>query len=220
MQALRASMARGRGVTGGSGPSGRASTPPPWLRAEPLPGIETYPAGSSWFRCHRRIDGPVFFGPGRGIASKHRFDAPAGEYQVLYAGLSYEAAFIETLLRNPKRRTIDWTDLDIRDMAVLNNDVPLRLVKAHGEGLSLLGTTAALSTGGYKEARRYSFELWNHADRPDGLIYSSRHNPDHLCAAIFDRPHATFSRFPTVPLLSDERRVRDLLTAHGKSIIK
>ena len=213
-------MARRRAVTGRSGPSGNAPAPPPWLRTEPLPGIVTYAAGSSWFRCHRRIDEPVFFGPGAGIAPGYRFDAPAGEYQVLYVGLNYEAAFIETLLRNPKRRTVDWADLDIRNMAVLSNDAPLRLVKAHGEGLSLLGTTAALSTGGYKEARRYSFELWDHPDRPDGLIYSSRHNPNYLCAAIFNRSHATFSRFRTEPLLSDERRTRDLLTAHGKSIIK
>jgi len=139
---------------------------------------------------------------------------------VLYVGLDYEAAFIETFLRNPKRRTVDWADLDVRNMAVLTNDAPLRLVKAHGEGLSMLGTTAALSTGGYMEARRYSFELWDHPDQPDGLIYSSRHNPDHLCAAIFDRSHATFSGFRTEPLLSDERRLRDLLTTHGKSIIK
>lgn len=162
----------------------------------------------------------MFFGPGVGVAPKFRFDAPADEYQVLYVGLNYEAAFIETFLRNPKRRTVDWADLDIRNMAVLSNDAPLRLVKAHGEGLSRLGTTAALSTGGYREARRYSFEFWDHPDRPDGLIYSSRHNPNHLCAAIFNRPHATFSRFRTVPLLSDETRIRDLLTAHGKSIIK
>jgi hypothetical protein len=52
------------------------------------------------------------------------------------------------------------------------------------------------------------------------LIYSSRHNPDHLCAAIFNRPHATFSCLRTEPLLSDERRIRGLLTEHGKSIIK
>jgi hypothetical protein len=213
-------MARRRGVTGRSGPSGNALAPPPWLKTEPLPGIVTYPAASSWFRCHKRIDRPVFFGPGAGIAPRFRFDAPAGEYQVLYVGLTYEAAFIETLLRNPKRRTVDWADLDVRNMAVLSNDAPLRLVKAHGEGLSRLGATAALSTGGYKEARRYSFELWDHPDRPDGLIYSSRHNPNHLCGAIFDRPHVNFSRFRSEPLLSDERRIRGLLAAHGKSIIK
>ncbi len=213
-------MARRRGVTRRSGPSGNALVPPPWLRTEPLPGIVTYAAGSSWFRWHKRIDAPVFFGPGAGNPPRHRFDAPAGEYQVLYVGLSYEAAFIETFLRNPKVRTVDWTDLDIRNMTVLTNDAPLRLVQAHGEGLSLLGTTAALSTGGYKEARRYSFELWDHPDRADGLIYSSRHNPDHRCVAIFNRPHATFSRLRTEPLLSDQRRIRDLLTLHGKSIIK
>jgi hypothetical protein len=213
-------MARRRGPTGRSGPSGNALVPPRWLSTEPLSGIVTYAAGSLWFRCHKRVDGPVFFGPGAGIAPKYRFDAPAGEYQVLYAGLNYEAAFIETFLRNPKGRTLDWADLDVRNMAVLTNDAPPQLIKAHGEGLSLLGTTAALSTGGYREARRYSLELWEHPDRPDGLIYSSRHNPDHLCAAIFNRPHATFSRFRTDPLLSDERRIRSLLTEHGKSIIK
>jgi RES domain-containing protein len=213
-------MARRRGGTSRSGPSGNASTPPPWLRTEPLAGIVTYAAGTLWFRCHKRIDEPVFFGPAPGIAPKYRFDAPMGEYRVLYVGLNYEAAFIETLLRNPKRRTVDWADLDIRNITLLNNDRPLRLVQAHGEGLSLLGTTAALSTGGYKEARRYSLELWKHPDRPDGLIYASRHNPDHLCAAIFNRPHASFSRAATEPLLADERRIRYLLTAHGKSIIK
>jgi hypothetical protein len=213
-------MARRRRPVGRPGPSGNALVPPRWLRTEPLPGIVRYPVGSSWFRCHKRSDEPVFFGPGAGIVPRFRFDAPAGEYQVLYVGLDYEAAFIETLLRNPRRRTVDWVDLDIRNMTVLTNDAPLQLVKAHGEGLSLLGTTAALSSGGYKQARRYSLELWDHPDRPDGLIYSSRHNPNHLCAAIFNRRHATFSNFRAEPLLSDERRIRGLLTAHGKSIVK
>src|SRR5690348_1386067 len=101
-------MARRRGATSRSGPSGNALVPPRWLSTEPLAGIVTYAAGSLWFRCHKRIDGPVFFGPGAGIAPRHRFDAPAGQYQVLYVGLNYEAAFIETFLRNPKRRTVDW----------------------------------------------------------------------------------------------------------------
>jgi hypothetical protein len=202
-------MVRGKGRSSSSGPTGTASRPPTWLRAEHLP-VVTYTAGTSWLRCHRKVHEPVFFGPGS--------DVPAGEYQVLYVGLDYEAAFIETLLRNPKRRIIDRTDLEIRNMAVLRNNAPLRLVEAHGTGLSRLGTTAALSTGGHGRSREWSLALWQHPDRPDGLIYASRHNPNHLCAAIFDRDHTTFSVMGTEPLLTDERRVRDLLVAHGKSI--
>ena len=210
-------MARGSGAGSTSGPLGNALLPPSWLRTVRLPFI-TYAAGSSWLRCHKEVDGPVFFGPGVGLPPRHRFDAPAGEYRVLYVGLDYEAAFIETFLRNPKRRIIDRIDLEIRNMTVLENDAPLRLVEAHAAGLSRIGTTVALSTGGYKASRAWSLALWDHPDRPDGLVYLSRHNPTRLCAAIFNRSHATFSVDRTDPLLADERHVRDLLTAHGKSV--
>ena len=210
-------MVRDKDAGNRSGPSGNGLLPPPWLRKEHLP-IVTYVSGKPWLRCHKKIEEPVFFGPAAGMPPRHRFDAPAGEYQVLYIGVDYEAAFIETLLRNPERRIVDKIDLEIRNMAVLRNDAPLKLVEAHGAGLSKIGATVALSTGHYDTSRRWSLALWQHPDRPDGLIYSSRHDPDYLCAAIFKRSHATFSVDHTDPLLADERRVRDLLAAHGKSI--
>jgi hypothetical protein len=169
-------------------------------------------------RCHRTALGAVFFGRGAGHPPTHRFDAPDGEYQVVYVGLSYEAALAETLLRNPRRRIVDLVDLRVRSMALLRNRSLLRLVQAHGPGLSQLGTTAALSTGGYRASRQWSLGLWNHKSRPDGLIYVSRHNLGLLCAAIFDRPHATFVQTATTPLLDNEPSVRAVFRAHGKSI--
>jgi hypothetical protein len=111
-------------------------------------------------RCHRTALGAVFFGPGAGHPPTHRFDAPDGEYQVVYVGLSYEAALAETVLRNPRRRIVDHVDLRVRSMAQLRNRSLLRLVQAHGPGLSQLGTTAALSTGGYRASRQWSLALW------------------------------------------------------------
>jgi hypothetical protein len=160
----------------------------------------------------------VFFGPGRGAPPRHRVDAPDGEYQVLYVALSYEGALVETLLRNPRRRTVDLVDLETRRMAVLTNDTPLRLVEAHGAGLSRLGTTAALSTGGYHASRAWALALWRHEARPDGLVYASRHNPGLLCAAVYDRPQAIFTVAATQPLLEDETRLHAVFAAHGKSI--
>ena len=102
-------------------------------------------------------------------------------------------------------------------MATLTSKTPLRLVEAHGPGLARLGTTAALSTGPYIASRRWALELWSQKDRPDGLIYVSRHNPGLLCAAIFDRTHAIFD-VGTTPLLADARSVARVFRAHGKSI--
>ncbi|HLJ63216.1 MAG TPA: RES family NAD+ phosphorylase, partial [Stellaceae bacterium] len=159
----------------------------------------------------------LFFGPGRGVPPRYRFDAPAGEYQVMYAGLSYEAALVETLFRNPRRRIVDLVELQIRSMATLTNKTKLRLVKAHGEGLAMLGTDAALATSRYLSSRRWALALWQHRDEPDGLVYLSRHNPGLLCAAFFDRSRARFTA-TTTPLLDDEARLGAVFAAHGKSI--
>jgi hypothetical protein len=198
------------------GPRGHAPAPPSWLATGSLPIIE-HAAGTVWYRCHRTALHPVFFGPGSGAAPRFRFDAPDGEFQTLYVGASYEAALVETLLRNPKRRTVDLVELEIRSMATLTNKSPLRLVEAHGAGLARLGTTAALSTGPYIAARRWALALWSHENTPDGLVYVSRHNPGLLCAAIFDRPHAAFD-VSTTPLLADARSVAGVFRSHDKSI--
>ncbi len=95
---------------------------------------------------------------------------------------------------------------------------PLRLVHAYGSGLSRIGCTGALSTARYSLAAAWSLALWSHKDAPDGLIYHSRHNPEHRCAAIFERLGLDFTIVQSTPLLADPARVARILEAHGKSI--
>jgi hypothetical protein len=192
-------------------------SPPPWLASANLP-IQELAAGTQLNRIYQRSNRPVFFGPGPGQPPTHRFDAPNGEFGVIYVGLDFAAAFVETLLRNPEMRIIDLVDLEIRDAAVLAAARPLRLVQAYGAGLSRIGCTAALSTARYSQAGAWSHALWAHKDEPDGLIYHSRHDPEHLCAAIFNRRGLVLTVVDTRPLLADPATVAGILEAHGKSL--
>jgi hypothetical protein len=112
---------------------------------------------------------------------------------------------------------VDRSDIEARNMSVLANLAPLRLVRAHGSGLARLGSTASLSTGGYRASRRWALALWSHTDQPDGMVYFSRHNPGLLCAAIFDRYSAGFAE-RSAPLLDDAAELARVFPAHGKSI--
>jgi RES domain len=193
------------------------SSPPAWLADADLP-IQEVASGTELHRIHRRVERAVFFGPGPGRPPTHRFDAPGGEFLVLYLGLDFTAAFAETLLRKPEMRIIDLVDLEIRNAAILTAARPLRLVQAYGAGLSRIGCTAALSTARYSIAGAWSLALWSHKEPPDGLIYHSRHNPEHLCAAVFNRRGLAFRVLRTAPLLTDRARVARVLEAHGKSL--
>src|SRR5579859_8159430 len=105
--------------------------PPSWLAGIDLP-IDELPAATAMHRIHRHKDKAVFFGPGPRKPPAHRFDAPGGEYGVLYLGLDFTAAFVETLLRNPRMRIVDLVDLEIRETTVMTASRPLRLVHAYG----------------------------------------------------------------------------------------
>jgi hypothetical protein len=191
--------------------------PPSWLARIDLP-IEELPAATELHRIHRRTDPAVFFGTGPANPPLHRFDAPGGEFGVFYLGMDFTAAFVETLLRKPEMRIVDLVGLEIRDATVLTASRPLRFVQAYGSGLSRIGCTAALSTARYSLAGAWSLGLWTHKDAPDGLIFHSRHNPRHLCAAVFDRPGLEFTIVQSGPLLADKTRVARILEAHGTSV--
>jgi len=191
--------------------------PPSWLADIKLP-ITILAAGTELHRIHRRTDAPVFFGPGTGRSPTHRFDAPAGKYGVLYLGLDFTAAFVETLLRNPGTRIIDIVDLEIRNVTVISPVRPLRFVQAYGSGLSRIGCTVALSTARYAQAGAWSLALWSHKEEPDGLIYHSRYNPEHLSAAVFSRARLAFKLLRSTPLLADAAAIARILEAHGKSV--
>jgi hypothetical protein len=201
------------------GPSGAAPPPPDWLAGAALP-IDSIPAGQALHRIHRRAHHPVFFGPVVGRPATFRFDSASGRFGVLYLGLDLGAALAETLLRNPARLMVAMADIEDRAASVLTAARPLRLVRLHGSGLQRVGTDNAVSTGPYAPCGAWSDALHDHAGAPDGIAYRSRHDPDAICVALFERAGTALSVAGTTPLPAMLGAVAAVLDRYGKSVTK
>ena len=205
-------------TTRGRGPEGAAPLPPAWLATAPLPILELA-AGSPLVRVHHAGFGPVFFSPGAGKGPIGRFDSPSGSFGVLYLARSLEGAFAETVLRNPHRRLIDPAEITSRAVSVLGVSRTVRLVEMRGRGLQALGTDNAISTGPYGPCGAWADALFNHPDQPDGVAYTSRHDPDQVCIGLFSRADIALDILsgPT-PLADMAADVADLLRRYAKGL--
>jgi hypothetical protein len=115
-------------------------------------------------------------------------DHPAGRFRVSYFGTTLEVCFAETFLRNPPVRILALDDLAARSIATLEVRRDLRLVPIHGSSLARLGVTTELASGGdYAASRLWSRALWEHNNKPDGILYRSRHDDSALSVALYDR---------------------------------
>jgi len=173
-------------MSGGHGPTGSPPPPPSWLKTSSLPILEL-PKATSVVRIHRTEYDPVFFSPGSGNAPIGRFDSPSGSFGVLYLAQALEGAFAETILRNPQRRLVDLSEITSRAASVLGFSREIRLVKMFGAGLQSVGTDNAVGTGPYELCGMWADALFAHPDAPDGIAYSSRHDSEQLCIALFSR---------------------------------
>jgi hypothetical protein len=70
----------------------------------------------------------------------------------------------------------------------------------HGPGLATVDLTNAISTGPYEPCWAWSDYLRSHRDRPGGIAYASRHDPEQLCYALFESGDVSFKAAPAVPL--------------------
>ncbi|MGP3699631.1 RES family NAD+ phosphorylase [Rhodobacter sp. NSM] len=199
------------------GPTGEAPLPPADLALRRLP-ITEIGSDADLFRVHRSGLDPVFYGPGAGLPPVYRFDSPGGRFGVLYLAPGPDAALVETLLRQPQRLTVDYREIAVRSLSILRANRPLRLVAAQGANLSRLGTTAALATGPYDPCGAWADALFDHPETPDGLLFSSRHNPDETCIALFERKDIVLTRQKSIPLPDMLADVGRLLDRHGKSV--
>ena len=205
-------MSRGRGPTGSPPP------PPSWLSTVGLPVLEL-PQTTSVIRIHRAKHDPVFFSPGSGNAPIGRFDSPSGAFGVLYIAQSLEGAFAETILRNPQRRLVDSSEIMTRAVSVLRLSRPIRLVRLFGAGLQAVGTDNAVSTGPYAPSGAWADALFAHPDHPDGIAYTSRHDPEQLCIALFSRSDIQLELLSGPNPLSDVLEdVASILRRYGKGI--
>ncbi|HEX6900730.1 MAG TPA: RES family NAD+ phosphorylase [Thermoanaerobaculia bacterium] len=138
--------------------------------------------------CEVQFD-PLYFGKG----GENRFDAPRGEYGILYAADTAECAFVETCIWNHKptgSRHLTTNFLEERKLTEVSFATSLRLVDLTGPGLALLKADSRLTTGSYRLSQSWAREFWRHPDSPDGILYRSRLNPSLYCVAVFDRAEA------------------------------
>jgi RES domain len=137
-----------------------------------------------WVRLFRPRHAPLHFGQdGAG-----RFDAPNGEYGVLYVADELAGAFIEVFGRDPAYRIISAPTLESRNVA-LTAGRPLRLVDLRdGPGLAAIAATGELTMGGnYRLSHAFSRAINRHPAAPDGIWYRCRHDPSQGSVAVFDR---------------------------------
>jgi hypothetical protein len=167
-------------------------------------------------RVHLVGQGAIFFGPNPGIAAQNRFDAPFGEYRVLYAAQRLEGAFVESVLRRPgrilRRSFVEermWTPLRLKRKLIL--------AKIMDEGLQFHRVDASVTaTDDYAASRALALAL--HTDFPhlDGLIYRSRYNNGEICFALFDRVLASdLIPMPGQRFDAHPARVDELMSLHG-----
>lgn len=152
----------------------------------------------------------------------YRFDAPNGEFGVMYCACSLEVCFAETLLRTraygspaSEPTLIDESELRSKNVARLGEDAgePLVLADLTGGGLARLHCDGSISTvGRYAMPRRWALALWKHPRQVDGIRYVSRFVNSHFAVALFDRCKDRLAARRTQPLAdhADLPRILDL----------
>jgi hypothetical protein len=132
---------------------------------------------------------PIYFGRN----SAYRWDAPSGEYGVLYLAKDPFCAFMESIGRGALySRFISKDELTMRALSCLNTARPLRLVDlVESGGLTRIGAESSLTSAldkleKYSVSQQWSKALREHPSKPDGILYRSRHDPSREACAIYD----------------------------------
>jgi hypothetical protein len=189
-------------------------SPPSDLHAERLP-IHTVDAGSRIHRIHLTKYAAKYFGR----SGEWRFDAQDKKsFGTLYAGLTAEVAFVETLLRG-RGCFVAQAELDVRSFCTFVPKRPLKLVSLYGASLTRLKATAAISSGpAYDVSQAWAHALWSHPDQPDGIVYRSAHDDDQHALVLFDRAAAAVDDGTSVGIMDDAALLAKILNRYEASL--
>ncbi len=162
----------------GADPAGKLPTPPADLASRELP--LTRVAGPL-YRVHRLSLSGLFFGK----SGRSRFDDPQKQFGVLYAALKPEAAFAEALLRQLEAMLILESTLAERALSVMSL-TPILCVNLTAHGLRRLSCDSRIADElPYRTPGLWSRAFFEHPQKPAGILYRSRHNPQLTCVAVF-----------------------------------
>jgi hypothetical protein len=169
-----------------------------------------------WYRSHPARHGAIYFGRNRA----HRFDAPAGEYGVLYVGADPHVAFIESFQIAGIHPAVTESKLAERALSRIRIRRPVRLVDLAGSGgLTRIGADARIFTAGYSVSQRWSRAIQNHPEEPDGILYRPRHDPARFAAAFFDRIEAQVAAETTGLWLDQKAVLGEVLDAYRIALV-
>ena len=145
------------------------------------------------YRHHQKIHDPIYFGK----EGQFRFDDPEcpkfGCFGVLYAGADPECCLLESCGSTTGVPAVSGAYLDARAIARIELTGSLRFIDLVSDGgLASIGADGRLATGSYTVAQRWSAALRQHPCKPDGIRYRSRHAPERIAFAIYERAPRSF----------------------------
>jgi hypothetical protein len=165
-----------------------------------------YETSQRWIRIYRTDREPLFFGRTR----RNRFDAPNGEYGVLYLAENEDCAFIETFGQSTGNKLVTVSSLREAGLAIVQSTRTLRLLDlVNTGGLPRIGADGRLCSGDHGIAQRWSKALKEHPCNPDGIYYRSRHDQALTACALYDTAAHTLSVTTAGTLMDPDKR--DLL---------
>lgn len=148
-------------------------------------------AGSLWHHIFLdRFSDPLGFGFAPSRFSDPRKNAPP-PFGVYYVGQTFEAAFLETIVRdrrngNPGPLILSAADLDAYVHVHVTVQFPLEVVDLRGGHAVALGLpTNAVRASEHRLGQRASLAVYLRVERFDGIWYPSRLNGDDNLA-IYD----------------------------------
>lgn len=193
-------------------PPGPHPLPPADLSGRALPLIA--PPMTAWFGMHRADVAPLAFDR----STRHRFNAPDGQFGVLYCASDANCVFIETFGDTIwQNRTVSLAELQQRSLMEVTMPPSLRLVDLTGPRLAALGADLRLTTGTHRIGREWSLAFWAHPQRPDGIHYVSRRDSEQTCIALYDRASTALVARRTIGLADPPHvsLLADMLDTYG-----
>jgi hypothetical protein len=198
---------------------GSAPEPPPDLHRRKLI-IEEFPTGTQLYRFHPAAYEATYFDTSQNPHGS-RFNAPDGKYGVMYTAISLRGAFAETFLRTVGSTALSEAFVKSKACASYTLTHSLRAVRLRGYGLAPIGATASVCTcpPPYVIPQAWSAALRDHPDRPDAILYGSRHDDDQLCLAVFDRAADAMGTPIDMPDLLGEDWFYELMDLYGVGLV-
>lgn len=139
-----------------------------------------------FYRIHLAEFNPIFFGH---KTAAFRFDDPLRRFGVIYCGVVFLAAMVETLLHDCEGRRAEFSRaaINARSVSLMSNKRPLRLLDLRSEGGLSLGLDARIWSSHYEVSQAWARWAYEQKSQIDGILYPSRHSYRYECVALFDR---------------------------------